>query len=234
MEREMSVYGNIFGNVNVYVNECLYVVVNIFEFKTFVISCKCKLEMNIQCILRKLWIMYGHYGATFIDTVYHDEDVYSPMCELTCSGYIVHNCAFEFDDHCILKANYHEECCVRREYYKTEKAIENHMYKEATDIYICSNMLKVVHGDMVINNISVPESYDMALVLNCIFNTLSCPSGFIIKTRINQVYTYNASNLEYLMSRNYKLPCFSPFKNEYTGCVVNNGKEYILETLPIR
>jgi hypothetical protein len=235
IEREMQKDGNIFGYVSLNIDEeIIHVTVEMFELKTFVITCDFKntdTKTCIQHILHKLWKIYGRYEASFTDTIQYGLPKYLPSCELTCFGYISDSCLFNFDDHIILKANYiqdHDECCLRREFYENENDYENHAYNTSIDIYICSNMLVVVHDESRINNIKIPKSYDMSQVLECIFCALQRSDGYIVKTVINQFYTYNKKNLEYIISRNPKLPCFSPFKHECVGYVVKSEKEYIM------
>jgi hypothetical protein len=242
VERELLLRDNVFGYIDIYVLEKMHVIVNVFEFNTFQIICtydKDKIKESIQCILEKLWIIYGHYQANFIDTIEDIEENTKENAdlsgyEITCNGYITDDYVFEFDDfeNCKSnKSNYmfiEDYCCIRREYYLTHKNIIDHTYSESIDIYISSDMLKVIHNkhdNTLISNIKIESYFELDKMIECIFTTLQ--SSYIHKTMINRYYNYNSQNLKYLLSCKLKLPTFDTSKCEYNGYIIKNDKEYI-------
>ena len=76
VEREM-LYNDIpFGGIEIFVVDKLYIIVQIFEFRTFMITSAYdpnELDAVINTVLEKLWIVFAHYKANFIDTVSHVE-----------------------------------------------------------------------------------------------------------------------------------------------------------------
>jgi hypothetical protein len=237
IELELLLNDNIFGYITIYVLEKLHVIVNIFEFKTFQIICnydKDKIKESTQCILEKLWIIYGHYQANFIDIIEDlEEDIDLSFYEIICNGSISDDYIFEFDDFENCKSNkftymfIEDYCCVRREYYLTYKDIIDHTHKESIDIYISSDMLKVIYDNTQISNIKIENFSEIDKMIECIFTTLQSSTIYITKTMINMYYNYNKTNLDYLLSCDLKLPSFYKFKNEYTGSIMKDGEKYV-------
>lgn len=237
IERELLLHDNIFGYITIYVLEKLHIIVNVFEFKTFQIICsydKDKIKESTQCILEKLWITYGHYQANFIDIMEDvEEDIDLSFYEIICNGSISDDYIFEFDDFENCKSNkfnymfIEDYCSVRKEYYLTNKDIINHTYRDSIEIYISSDILKVIYGNMEISNIKIENYFEIDKIIECIFTTLQSSTIYMTKTMINMYYNYNKTNLDYLLSCNLKLPTFAKFENEYTGSIMKNDKEYI-------
>jgi len=228
LDRHLILNGNIYGYITIYIYDKIYIFVDIFELKTYNIICDyvTKDFLNIStCIIDKLWQIYAHYEASYID--YIDYNIYEdlPECNLVCNGFISENYKFEFDDLIILQNNYIQECSICRYY--------NDLGDDSINIYIGSKMLKVIYNkyDIQISNIIIDMSYEFEKIIECIFQTLSV-SKFDIKTYINNYYTYNTKNLNYIYTYSYfnnlKLPEYNKFKYEYNGQIskAENG-EYI-------
>ena len=237
VEREMLVNGNIFGYINIYVFDKIYVIVQIFELKTFQITVnydKNKVNESIQCIFDKLWIVYAHYKANFTDITYYETEDEDDLLnyELKCEGYINDKFMFDYDDFEILKSNYVQGGFIRREYYLNHPDLLDHTTKESIDIHVSSKMLKVIYNTTIINNIVILENDKIEntdKIIECIFNKLQDSTGYIVKTIINGYYTYNFKNLAFLLSYDLQLPRFSD-KSAEAGVIIKNGiviKNYI-------
>ena len=173
--------------------------------------------------------MYGRYEGKFIDCVCQGLPM-SDDFELKCIGRLLSlsSMMFEYDDSYIFKRNFmFDECCVCREFYLNSTDFEDHNFKTSIDIHVSFNMLKVVHENTLIHSICISENDQINCILECIFDTLQCSTGFIVKNTINRFYTYNSQNLSYLISTKTHLPEFAPFEYEYNGHVEKNGEEYI-------
>jgi len=217
LDRHLILNDNIYGYITIYVYDKIYIIVDIFELKTYQIICNYVDKDFSMCILHKLWQIYSHYEATYIDYIEYNiyEDI--PECNLVCNGYISENSTFEFDDSVILQNNYIQECCISR---------------DSIDIYIASKTLKVIYNDIQISNIKVDQIDELEKIIECIFRTLTLSTSDI---KINKYYNYNAKNLNYIYtysnSNNIKLPQYDRFKYEYNGSIVKNYRasqeEYI-------
>lgn len=219
VERHLILNGNIYGYITIYIYDKIYIIVDIFELKTYQIICDYVDKDFSMCILHKLCQIYLHYEATYID--YIDYNIYEdiPECNLVCNGYISKDFIFEFDDSIILENNYIQECCISKDYI---------------EIYIASNMLKVIYNDIQISNImiKIDQIDELEKIIECIFRTLTISKS---DAKINNYYTYNTKNLNFIYtysnSNNIKLPQYDKFKYEYNGSIVKNYRssqeEYI-------
>ena len=233
VEREMFYNGEVCGYIIIYVFAKIHLSVLIFEFKPFQIICDYKkenLDDTIQAILLKLWIVYADYKTSYIDTK-SDTDASIPCHERSCNGYMTANNLFEYDDFCNLQAHSILPCndfCVHREIYASQNDIFNHISHDSIDIYIKSKLLNVIYQQTQININIAPYMDSLDKVFECIFSFfLPDSKEYIAKTTINNFYTYNQRNMEYMLSCDYDLPIFDSIPWYEGSIVVNECGEFI-------